>query len=566
LAACCNYSAAAQNALNSSEGLSDAQKEHVLDSLVYYNNANLNEEEAYKAFEHLKRDFGSTLSRRLQVKIDKSLFYLNRRFRYNNNIEQLRNSLFTLNNTCLKYEFIDIVADNYIHIAWFYRDEKNYVQMLIYYLKAFELIRNLTVNQYPSRDYSLYTIAEGFYAFNDYKKAIEIAKVSFEQQKEISTFTFSTTLIGMAYLKNLEYDSALVWFNAALNFSESKKDTTWIGISSGNIGNVMRLQNKSTEAMPFLQKGIAYANHGSVWTDVASFKIYLADIYVQQNRIADSYNLLEQARQLINATDNDNALKYFNVMVAYHRKIGNASKALQFLDSAKVLNDKYNKEFNGNLKVTAELYHERNKLKTEEELILTKASQQKWVRNFIIAALLGALAMLYLVYKRKQQKIGFEKQVLENKNTIAQLALADAKHQLLSFTNSLREKNEIIEKFTEEIEKLQALPCNIITPEQTHTLAQLKASAILTDKDWELFTQNFEKVHPGFLERLKLTLPDVSPAETRFLVLAKLNLSNKEMAAILGVTTEAIRTIKFRVRKKWQLDDDASIEDFLATI
>jgi MalT-like TPR region len=566
LGICCCGHALAQNAFSIDENATDAQKEHALDSIVGYYDTYFEEENAYKAFENLKSIFGSTVSKRLQLKIDKSLFLLDKRYKYNKNFDQMRNRLFALNETCSKYNYTDLIADNFVQIAWIYRDEKMYVPMLIHYLKAFDIIKDLTVDQYPSRNYSLYAIAEGFYAYNDYDKAIEIAKAAYVPERDISAITFSSTLIGMAFLKSQQYDSALIWFKSTLNFSEKRKDTAWMGISSGNIGNVLRLQNRNREATPFLLQGIDYASKGNVWDNVAGFKVYLADIYLQQNRITESYSLLQEARQFIKSNDEDNCLKYYNVMVAYNKKVSNASVALKYLDSVKVLNDKNATAYNSNLKLTTELNHERNKLKTEEELILSKASKQKWLRNFIILVLLGALAMLYLVYKRRQEKINFEKQVLENRNALAQLELNDAKNQLLSFTTSLTEKNELIAKFTEEIEKLQALPCNVITPEQTKTLEQLKASAILTDEDWEAFSQSFQKVHPGFLQRLKITLPDISPAETRFLVLLKLNLSNKEMSAILGVSAEAIRTTKFRVRKKWQLADDASIEELLATI
>jgi DNA-directed RNA polymerase specialized sigma24 family protein len=106
----------------------------------------------------------------------------------------------------------------------------------------------------------------------------------------------------------------------------------------------------------------------------------------------------------------------------------------------------------------------------------------------------------------------------------------------------------------------------VVTPEQTEALSQLRRSAILTDEDWESFRENFDKVHTGFLIRLKAKIPDLSPAETRFLALAKLQLSNKEMAALLGVTADAMRLTRFRLRKKLNLTEDGSLEELVNSI
>jgi DNA-binding CsgD family transcriptional regulator len=99
--------------------------------------------------------------------------------------------------------------------------------------------------------------------------------------------------------------------------------------------------------------------------------------------------------------------------------------------------------------------------------------------------------------------------------------------------------------------------------ETNETLQQLRHSTILTDSDWEYFRDLFEKVHTGFLQRLKEKMPGLTPAETRFIVLSKLGLSGKEMAAMLGIGTDAISQIRSRVKKKLNLQEESSLDDML---
>jgi DNA-binding CsgD family transcriptional regulator len=73
-------------------------------------------------------------------------------------------------------------------------------------------------------------------------------------------------------------------------------------------------------------------------------------------------------------------------------------------------------------------------------------------------------------------------------------------------------------------------------------------------------------VHGGYLYRLRQKIAGLTPSETRFMALAKLNLNNKEMAASLGVGPNAIRNTWFRLRKKLNLPEEYSLKEFVKTI
>jgi DNA-binding CsgD family transcriptional regulator len=94
----------------------------------------------------------------------------------------------------------------------------------------------------------------------------------------------------------------------------------------------------------------------------------------------------------------------------------------------------------------------------------------------------------------------------------------------------------------------------------------LQKHTILTNQEWEHFRSLFEKVHSGYLQRLKEKLPDLSPAEIRFMTLAKLNFSSKQMADTLGIGTDAVRMMRYRLRKKLNLNEEGSLEELIANI
>ena len=102
--------------------------------------------------------------------------------------------------------------------------------------------------------------------------------------------------------------------------------------------------------------------------------------------------------------------------------------------------------------------------------------------------------------------------------------------------------------------------------ERTGTINSLLESTILTEEDWKKFRQLFEKVYPGFFIRLKDKMLDLSPTETRLLALTKLQISPKDMSSMLGVSYDAIRKARQRLRKKINLPEEGGLEELVELI
>lgn len=192
-----------------------------------------------------------------------------------------------------------------------------------------------------------------------------------------------------------------------------------------------------------------------------------------------------------------------------------------------------------------------------------KEKEHKLQRNgaIVIILLTGLLGIMFI----NRQKLKHRNKLIAveaEKEKIEELA----RHQLEDFTKSIQEKNNLIEQFAAEIEKYQALPCSNELPGRESYLDTLKRSVILTDEQWAEFQALFEKVDPGYIGRVRTKFPDITAAEMRFVLLTKLGLNNKEMAAMLGVSNDAVRVSKYRLLKKIQLPDDTSAEDYFNNI
>lgn len=218
---------------------------------------------------------------------------------------------------------------------------------------------------------------------------------------------------------------------------------------------------------------------------------------------------------------------------------------------------------------------ENEKVKEKEKVFLSEKERQLFLRNVIIAFAVLLMIISLLLYNRSQLKNKSRQQQLMAEKKIAENELQSAAEQLSAFTQSMREKNEFIEKASQEIERVNAelnlaknKQADLVALQQTDTnsLRLLQNAVILTDEDWKNFINLFEKVHQNFFSRLKEKLPGLSPAETRFAALSRLKLSTKEMANMLGVGTEAIRQLRSRLKKKLNPEAEEGIEELMEKI
>jgi DNA-binding CsgD family transcriptional regulator len=156
-----------------------------------------------------------------------------------------------------------------------------------------------------------------------------------------------------------------------------------------------------------------------------------------------------------------------------------------------------------------------------------------------------------------------EKAALEKK--LAAEKLETVKSELDQYTLRMKEKSALLEKFEAELENMKQSG-QAMESDANHSLQELLQVSILTEDEWLHFRALFEKVHPGFLTRMRVKLPDLTPAETRLLVLTKLKLTNKEMGAMLGIGYDAIKKTRQRLRKKINLPEEGGLDELIAMI
>ena len=133
--------------------------------------------------------------------------------------------------------------------------------------------------------------------------------------------------------------------------------------------------------------------------------------------------------------------------------------------------------------------------------------------------------------------------------------------ELTSASLQIVAKNKIlsdISKMTDDYYSAKS-----IDRESYNGLQKIVRENLNIDKDWEQFKELFEKVHQDFFTGLKTNFPGLTENELRLCAYLKINLQNKEIAKILNVSPQTVTTSRYRIRKKFRLDNKTVLEDFL---
>jgi DNA-binding CsgD family transcriptional regulator len=453
----------------------------------------------------------------------------------------------------------DLARYNYLLGNWNCYVTQNYELAFVYLQRALDIYRRLPE---PILDYRplLQGLADQHYKFGDYAEAIGNIK----EALAITNFPPSRGIliqgnndIGLCYqhLKNL--DSSDYYFRRTYAVADSVNDYDWKAIASGNLGNNLFLRGKYAEAIPLLRFDVDVSIKRNDWPCASGSQTILADIMLRQNNLTAAAKELDSARQYVyRSTQYQRFKPLYPLLSKYYAAIGNAKLATEYLDSSIFVNDSLDRKFDALKLLKAEQKTDVEK----RDAAVTEIENQKHLkiieRNVVAGFVLILFVASLYVYRNQRKRYLQRQQLLSMQLQQKEIELNLAAAQLENFAKNISEKNSLLETLQHQFGENS----------NNTALLQLQQSTILTDEEWENFRAMFEKVHGGYLNRLKQKLPGLSPSEIRYMVLAKLHLSNKEMAATLGVSKEAIRVTTHRLRKKLHLSEDGSLEEVVDSI
>ncbi len=362
--------------------------------------------------------------------------------------------------------------------------------------------------------------------------------------------------IGLLYSKTNDSNKARKYFDQALEIAVEVKDTLRQAKVLGNTADLYKKSGDYEKAIQLLHRDIYLSRNGDNNMNTMYALLRLSEVYLETGSINKARLAALQANSIAQSKVyfKSSQLEATELLLKIAQKTGNSDEELTLRRKIDSLNISLKTPEGTN--TISKLNWEAQKQNFNEQLNKEKQRVKKgaWVRNGIV--LLSALLLLITAWfliklKRKSNKNSSRYQsslkFLQNEKLESETKLREASNSLTAHVNYLSEKNHQIEKLESEIKNIKSV---FNTDENRAELNKLLESHLMTEENWNRFKNAFALEYPKFYARLVNNYPELTEANWRIILLQHLRLSNGEIARLLGVTVEAVKKAKQRLKKK----------------
>ena len=436
-----------------------------------------------------------------------------------------------------------------------------------YILNAIELNKNFFVVIKDSS--AIQYLGEILFHAREYGKSIYYTRMAIDSLKSWPGSSEWLLLkawntLGQGYQKTGNLDSALLCYQISFALASKTKDKPWLGINAGFMGQVYFLNGQYEKAKPLFEYD--YNINKSIDNNIAGYSLHwLGKIYLKKGQTDSAMLTLKEALQFLQRPNvylfqNRPYLEAaYSAMAEAYRTTGNADSFNHYFGLYLQLHDSVQTVVARSSLDVAQMRIDQEKNRYMVQLLQRAKQSEELKRNFLIAGILLLSVIAVLILNRQRLQSKYRQQLALQQKAVAEAETAAAKDQLTSFTQNVIEKSSLIEKLQYQLQQRE------LNTEQHGLLEELSHQTILTEEDWEKFKRLFERLHPGFFNRLKEKTPGITIAELRMAALIRLRLTAKEMAALLGISVDSVHKTRQRLRQRLHLPAETNLEESITT-
>jgi hypothetical protein len=465
----------------------------------------------------------------------------------------------------------DIAAACDHHTGGVYFQVGRYGAAFEHLLQAHKAFQEIGYEHVPNASGYLFYLGLCYYRFEETDKALASFLAATRYPFYVPRTKINTlNTIGLIYVRRKAWRKAMVYYRKTIAQAAAFHDKVWVGIGLGNLGQALLAQGQNDSALFYLRRSYQITSiiSNGAPEDAAYTSLGLATAFIGQQQPDSAQYYLRMSQQLARAhiRDSTQSLEYrlrmLNVLVKLNRETGNYATALRLSDSLSLVKDSLRHVVDARIVNRAVEKAEAERYQAELNLLTSQKNLNRLRFYVLLSTLLGIIiagALLFNQFRRRKKRqfalTEKEKELLAAEKKLAEEKWQYAEELLAAYLQTLKDKTHLIDSLTTELQHLKENNQQANLSPIASRIEQLVSSTILTEEDWQQFRILFDQAYPGFVFRLKEKLPDLSPAETRLLILTRLKLSPREMAQTLGISIDAIRKAHYRIRKKFNLEE-----------
>ena len=158
----------------------------------------------------------------------------------------------------------------------------------------------------------------------------------------------------------------------------------------------------------------------------------------------------------------------------------------------------------------------------------------------------------------KLKVLANEKELIQSRNDQLRVDIESKSRELATSTMSIIKKNELLGSIKKALQDEGDLGVKSVVKIIDKNLSN-------TD-DWQMFKEAFNNADKDFIKKLKFMHSNLTPNDLRLCAYLRLNLSSKEIAPLLNISSKSVEVKRYRLRKKLNLGPNDGLTDYVLNI
>lgn len=409
-----------------------------------------------------------------------------------------------------------------------------------------------------------------------FKEAIplsrEVVNILQDLEDKSGTLGLAYTTLGNLYDSRKISDSATYFYKQALNDFEKSNNIAYLPTAYIRMGE-LELKNNRESSLDYFKKALDISISSENDQAHASSLIALGKWNFAGNNLKQAQHYFQEANDIsIRLSDKIFEIKTLEQLIELYEKQQNFQEVSKLQKRLlKIKEESYSLEkakIGKSLEVQFETAEKNRKL-----ALMSKEREIAKLTNYMLAICIVVLLIIFITgyfYLKNINKR--DKQLLKTKGDLVEALEKQKELKEIQFKNDLDHKESQLSAITlQMLQKNELLTEIKTTIEQQQPLSEQQLVKMVNrhfeqKNNWDDFNLYFESINKNFYTRLKQIYPEISANDLKICALIKLNLSIKEMASILNISPDSVKTARYRLRKKLQMNADDNLTSFILSV
>ncbi|MFI3296307.1 MAG: hypothetical protein R3Y59_01635 [bacterium] len=162
-----------------------------------------------------------------------------------------------------------------------------------------------------------------------------------------------------------------------------------------------------------------------------------------------------------------------------------------------------------------------------------------------------------------------EKEILRLEHEHTEFELKNKSQELANALLNIVNRKELVENIKQDVSKIEDDVKNKNIDVAKRRISNLQGKLtrnIEQNIDWKQFEENFDIVNDKFIAKLKEKYPWMNKNERKLCVYIRMGMYTKEIAPLLGLTVRGVEMLRYRMRKKMELNRNEDLESIFQSI